>query len=158
MSPSLSLALPPNAPAIRLDGVTKWFGSHRVLDALTLDIPIGTGVCILGRSGTGKSVLLRHIIGLLQPDEGHVFVGGQEVTRLSSAELARVRPKIGFLFQNAALFDSLTVGENVALPLRRHTDFGEAEIRDRVLRTLDSVGVSWPVVGLMRNTITFPPD
>ncbi len=141
MSHPLSLALPPDAPAIRLDAVTKRFGSHLVLDALTLDIPIGRGVCILGRSGTGKSVLLRHIIGLLQPDEGHVFVGGEDVTRLSSAELARVRPEMGFLFQNAALFDSLTVGENVALPLRRHSDLGEAEIRDRVLRTLDSVGL-----------------
>ena len=141
MSRPLPPALPPDAPAVRLDAVTKRFGSHRVLDALTLDVPVGIGVWILGRSGTGKSVLLRHIIGLLQPDEGHVFVGGEDVTRLSSAELARVRPKIGFLFQNAALFDSLTVGENVALPLRRHTDLGEAEIRDRVLRTLDSVGL-----------------
>jgi phospholipid/cholesterol/gamma-HCH transport system ATP-binding protein len=142
MSRPPSLALPPDAPAIRLDAVTKRFGSHRVLDALTLDIAVGAGVCILGRSGTGKSVLLRHVIGLLQPDEGRVFVGGEDVTRLSSAELARVRPKIGFLFQNAALFDSLSVGENVAFPMRRHTKLSDREIHDRVVAKLESVSLA----------------
>jgi phospholipid/cholesterol/gamma-HCH transport system ATP-binding protein len=133
--------LAPGTAAVRLENVTKRFGDHRVLDALTLEVPAGSGVCILGRSGTGKSVLLRHIIGLLKPDEGRVFVAGEDVTAMSSAELARVRPKIGFLFQNAALFDSLTVGENVALPLRRHTRLDESSIRAQVVERLDRVGL-----------------
>jgi phospholipid/cholesterol/gamma-HCH transport system ATP-binding protein len=134
-------ALAPGTTAVRFDRVTKRFGDHTVLDALSLDVRARTGVCILGRSGTGKSVLLRHVIGLLTPDEGHVFVDGEDVTALSSAALARVRPKIGFLFQNAALFDSITVGENVALPLRRHTDLDESRIGAEVADRLERVGL-----------------
>ncbi|HEY8550116.1 MAG TPA: ATP-binding cassette domain-containing protein [Vicinamibacterales bacterium] len=131
--------------AVRLDRVTKTFGAQRVLDALSLEVPYGAGVCILGRSGTGKSVLLKHIIGLMRPDEGRVYVTGEDITHMSSRELSRIRPRLGFLFQNAALFDSLTVGENVALPLRRHTDLGEEEIRRRVIEKLDQVGLAQDV-------------
>ena len=128
-------------PAVRLDHVTKAFGGRRVLDDVSFDVPVGCGFVILGRSGTGKSVTLRHIISLVQPDRGRVFVAGDEISALTGAELARVRRKIGFLFQNAALFDSITVGENVAFPMRRHTKLKDQEIRKRVLARLESVGL-----------------
>jgi phospholipid/cholesterol/gamma-HCH transport system ATP-binding protein len=130
-----------DGPAVRLDHVTKSFGDRRVLDGLTLEIPYGRGVCILGRSGTGKSVALTHIVRLLLPDEGRVLVTGEDVTELSGEPLAAVRRKIGFLFQNAALFDSISVGENVAFPLRRHTQLSDQEIRDRALARLREVGL-----------------
>ena len=127
--------------AIRLDHVSKAFNGRAVLDDVSLDVAAGTAFCLLGRSGTGKSVLLRHIIGLVAPDSGHVLVEGHDVTRLSSEALASVRKRMGFLFQNAALFDSLSVRENVAFPLRRHTDLSEADIEARVRARLTSVGL-----------------
>ena len=127
--------------AIRLEHVTKAFGTLKVLDDVSLDIPRGHALVILGRSGTGKSVTLKSIIGLLRPDAGRVFVDDQEITALSGRELARVRKRIGFLFQHAALFDSITVGENVAFPLRRHTPWSETEIRERVVTLLGQVGL-----------------
>ena len=129
------------APAVRLEAVTKQFGARRVLDAVSFDVPRGTGFIILGRSGTGKSVTLKHIIGLVKPDEGRVFVGSDEISALDGVELSRVRRRIGFLFQNAALFDSISVGENVAFPLRRHTTLADREIRQRALEKLDAVGL-----------------
>jgi phospholipid/cholesterol/gamma-HCH transport system ATP-binding protein len=131
----------PARAAVRLDGVTKSFGSLRVLDAVSFAVLPGCAFIILGRSGTGKSVTLKHIIGLVQPDEGRVFVEGDEITALRGVELSRVRRKIGFLFQNAALFDSISVGENVAFPLRRHTRLSDAEIRDRAVAKLEAVGL-----------------
>lgn len=128
-------------PAIELDHVTKAFGDRRVLDDVSLQIPTGRAVCLLGRSGTGKSVTLKHIVGLLAPDAGRVLVEGQDITRASGADLSRIRQRIGFLFQNAALFDSITVGENIAFPLRRHTDRSEDEIRARVTLLLEQVGL-----------------
>ena len=99
--------------------------------------------CLLGRSGTGKSVTLKHVIGLLRPDSGRVFVEGEDVTALEGRELSRARQRMGFLFQHAALFDSLTVGENVAFPLRRHRrDLSDAEIRRIALEKLDQVGLA----------------
>ncbi len=127
--------------AIRLDHVSKAFNGCAVLDDVSLDVRAGTAFCLLGRSGTGKSVTLRHIIGLVAPDSGHVFVEGHDVTCLSADALASVRKRMGFLFQNAALFDSLSVRENVAFPLRRHTDLCEAEIEARVRARLASVGL-----------------
>jgi phospholipid/cholesterol/gamma-HCH transport system ATP-binding protein len=128
-------------PAVRLDHVTKSFGSRKVLDDVTFDVPAGKGFVILGRSGTGKSVTLRHIIGLVRPDSGRVVVRGKEISALDGTELATVRKDIGFLFQNAALFDSITVGENVAFPLRRHTKLSDREIRDRAREKLVAVGL-----------------
>ena len=107
-------------PAIRLEHVSKSFDGHKVLDDLSLDVPEGSAFCLLGRSGTGKSVTLKHIIGLMRPDTGHVFVHGKDVAALRRGELSEIRRSMGFLFQEAALFDSITVGENVAFPLRRH--------------------------------------
>jgi phospholipid/cholesterol/gamma-HCH transport system ATP-binding protein len=101
----------------------------------------GTGFVILGRSGTGKSVTLRHIISLVRPDGGRVFVSDAEISALSGPELSRVRRKIGFLFQNAALFDSISVGENVAFPMRRHTKMNDREIRQRAHERLQAVGL-----------------
>jgi phospholipid/cholesterol/gamma-HCH transport system ATP-binding protein len=130
-----------DAPAVRLEDVTKAFGSRAVLDRVSFDVPVGCGFVILGRSGTGKSVTLKHIIGLMRPDKGAVFVEDDEISALSGAALSRVRRKIGFLFQNAALFDSITVGENVAFPMRRHTRLGDGEIRRQAMEKLESVGL-----------------
>jgi phospholipid/cholesterol/gamma-HCH transport system ATP-binding protein len=131
----------PAGPAIRLDHVSKAFGEKRVLDDVSFEVGEGSAFCILGRSGTGKSVTLKHIVGLLKPDRGGVFVGGVDVTALRPAELAKVRRGIGFVFQNAALFDSISVGENVAFPLRRHTDLGDQDIRARAAEKLAAVGL-----------------
>lgn len=133
-----------NAPqmnAVRLEHVTKRFGDRKVLDDITFAIPAGSAFCLLGRSGTGKSVTLRHIVGLVQPDAGQVFVEEHDVTGLNRRQLADVRKRMGFLFQNAALFDSMTVGENVAFPLRRHTNMPDAEIRERARQKLADVGL-----------------
>jgi phospholipid/cholesterol/gamma-HCH transport system ATP-binding protein len=132
---------PPGSMAVRLEHVTKSFGARKVLDDVSLEVPARSGFIILGRSGTGKSVTLRHIIGLLRPDSGRVFVDDDEVSVLDGADLVRVRRKIGFLFQNAALFDSISVGENVAFPLRRHTKLSDAEIRRRAQEKLEAVGL-----------------
>ncbi|MFN8064426.1 MAG: ABC transporter ATP-binding protein [Vicinamibacterales bacterium] len=128
-------------PAIRLEHLTKAFDGRRVLDDVTLDVSPGSAFCLLGRSGTGKSVTLRHIVGLVMPDEGRVLVDGEDIGALRPWQLARVRKRMGFLFQNAALFDSMTVGENVAFPLRRHTTLSETDIQARVMAKLDAVGL-----------------
>jgi phospholipid/cholesterol/gamma-HCH transport system ATP-binding protein len=130
-----------STPAIRLDGVTKTFEDHKVLDNISLEVPPGTGFCLLGRSGTGKSVTLKHIVGLLHPDSGHVYVHGKDVSSLNGRALAEVRRTMGFLFQNAALFDSISVGENVAFPMRRHTDWPDEKIREVAKKKLADVGL-----------------
>jgi len=129
------------APAVELRNVSKAFGGLRVLDDLSLAVPAGRAVCILGRSGTGKSVTLKHIVGLLAPDSGQVLVEGEDITPLKGQDLSRVRKRIGLLFQNAALFDSISVGENVAFPLRRHTRMPDEEIRARAEGLLRQVGL-----------------
>lgn len=135
-------AAAPEVPAVELRHVTKAFGSRLVLDDVSLVVPRGRAVCILGRSGTGKSVTLKHIIGLIRPDEGQVFVEGEDITRLGGRDLSRVRKRIGLLFQNAALFDSISVGENVAFPLRRHSRKSDAEIRHRAEHLLAQVSLA----------------
>ena len=131
----------PGTSAVRFERVSKRFGPLAVLDEVSFDIPAGTAFCLLGRSGTGKSVTLRHIIGLVRPDSGKVFVGEREITALSRRELGEVRTHMGFLFQNAALFDSMSVGDNVAFPLRRHTRLSETDIRARAEKRLADVGL-----------------
>jgi phospholipid/cholesterol/gamma-HCH transport system ATP-binding protein len=130
-----------SSPAIRFDRVSKSFGSLAVLDDVSFDIPTGTAFCLLGRSGTGKSVTLRHIVGLVQPDSGKVFVEERDITVLSGRDLGEVRKHMGFLFQNAALFDSMSVGDNVAFPMRRHTKLSDADIRERARKKLATVGL-----------------
>jgi len=128
-------------PAVRLEHVTKSFGDRKVLDDISFEVPEGRAFIILGRSGTGKSVTLRHIIGLVQPDRGKVFVRGHEISGLRGVDLASARKQIGFLFQNAALFDSISVGENVAFPMRRHTRLPDSEIRAQAQEKLRAVGL-----------------
>ncbi len=132
-----------NAPdvTVELDRVSKSFGKKRVLDEVSFAVQKGTGMVILGRSGTGKSVTLRTIIGLLRPDSGRVLVEGEDVCQMSREHLNKMRRRIGFLFQTAALFDSISVGENVAFPLRRHTNLPEHEIRERAKEKLEQVGL-----------------
>jgi phospholipid/cholesterol/gamma-HCH transport system ATP-binding protein len=127
--------------AVRFDSVSKRFGELEVLNDVSFDIPQGTAFCLLGRSGTGKSVTLRHIIGLVQPDSGKVFVDGRDITTLSARELGEVRQHMGFLFQNAALFDSMSVGDNVAFPMQRHTKLSAGDIRERAKKKLADVGL-----------------
>ena len=127
--------------AVRFDHVSKAFGTLKVLDDISFEIPMGQAFCLLGRSGTGKSVALRHIVGLMRPDSGKVFVEERDITALAGRELAEVRKHMGFVFQNAALFDSMSVGENVAFPMRRHTDWSESEIRERATKRLADVGL-----------------
>lgn len=128
-------------PVVVLEHVSKAFGDHVVLEDVSFEIPRGCAFCLLGRSGTGKSVTLKHVIGLVKPDRGSVMVEGREVPALPRAELNDLRKRIGFLFQDAALFDSITVGENVAFPLRRHTRLPEAQIRERAAAALGDVGL-----------------
>ena len=127
--------------AVRFDHVSKAFGALTVLDDISFEIPEGRAFCLLGRSGTGKSVTLRHIVGLVQPDSGKVFVEDKDITTLAGRDLADVRKHMGFLFQNSALFDSMSVGENVAFPMRRHTDWSDSEIRERAQGKLEAVGL-----------------
>jgi phospholipid/cholesterol/gamma-HCH transport system ATP-binding protein len=128
-------------PVIRLEGVSKSFGARCVLNGVTFEVDAGEGFCILGRSGTGKSVALKHIVGLVKPDRGRVFVEGADITRMTSAELSPVRRRMGFVFQNGALFDSISVGENVAFVLRRHTRLSQREIRAKAEEKLARVGL-----------------
>ena len=130
-----------DTPAIRFEHVSKAFGKLKVLDDVSFDITPGTAFCLLGRSGTGKSVMLKHIIGLLKPDRGNIFVDGNEITELESRELSSLRLRMGFLFQNAALFDSISVGENVAFTMRRNTDQSDAAIRESAEQKLADVGL-----------------
>jgi phospholipid/cholesterol/gamma-HCH transport system ATP-binding protein len=127
--------------AVRFDHVSKAFGTRTVLDDVSFEIPQATAFCLLGRSGTGKSVTLRHIVGLVRPDTGRVFVEDRDITTLVGRELADVRKHMGFLFQNAALFDSMSVGDNVAFPMRRHTNWSAADIRERAQKKLADVGL-----------------
>ena len=127
---------------IELIDVHKSFGKHRVLTGLNLSIEDGKTTVIIGLSGGGKSVLLKHIIGLMKPERGQVLVDGVDMTRLNDRELNEIRKKFGMLFQEAALFDSMTVGENVAFPLREHARLKEKEIREIVSDCLRAVGLS----------------
>ena len=126
---------------IAIRGLAKTLGGRRVLAGVDLDVRSGESLVVMGRSGTGKSVLLKHVIGLMSPDAGTIEVDGREVTGLPPRERDEVRKRFGMLFQGAALFDSLTVGENVALPLREHTRLPDGEIRRRVAERLAWVGL-----------------
>lgn len=129
-------------PAIRMRGLSKSFGKQMVLDGIDLELARGETLTVLGRSGTGKSVMLKLVIGLQKPDSGEIEIDGEEITSMPLDELNRIRKRVGFLFQNAALYDSLTVEENVAFPLRRHTKMTDGERRDRVSELLSRVGMA----------------
>ena len=124
-----------------LRGLHKSFGNQVVLNGIDMTVARGETLAVLGRSGTGKSVLLRIIMGLEKPDTGSVQIHGQEIAGINPGKLNEMRRKMGFLFQQAALYDSLTVEENVAFPLKHNTNMPEAERRDRVRQLLESVGM-----------------
>jgi phospholipid/cholesterol/gamma-HCH transport system ATP-binding protein len=128
-------------PSIQVNALHKSFGDQKVLNGIDLQVMQGETLVILGRSGTGKSVLLKLLIGLQQPDSGSIRIQGQEVTGLLMDQLNEIRKKIGFLFQSAALYDSLTVEENVAFPLKRHSKMSEPDRKNRVRELLTSVGM-----------------
>ena len=126
---------------IEVVGLHKRFGEHEVLKGIDLVVEEGSTVVILGGSGSGKTVLMKHMIGLLKPDLGQVLVEGEDIVPLGAAELEVVRRKFGMVFQAAALFDSMTVFENVSFPLREHTRMSEAQMREVVRQKLDIVGL-----------------
>ncbi|MBC7658452.1 MAG: ATP-binding cassette domain-containing protein [Chitinophagaceae bacterium] len=126
---------------IKFDKVTKIFGTFKVLDELDLEIPEGRITLILGKSGEGKSVTIKHIMGLLKPNSGTVTVDGEDITHFDEKQLREFRKKFGMLFQQAALFDSLSVKENVMFPLREHTKLSEAEMETQVAKILEDVGL-----------------
>ncbi len=127
---------------IEIKGVHKSFGENEVLRGVDLTIQKGETMVVIGRSGCGKSVLLKHIIGLLKPDRGQILVDGEDITSYNDGQLNQLRQRFGMLFQSSALFDSMTVDENVGLGLREHTKMLEAEIKEKVNRTLKLVGLS----------------
>jgi phospholipid/cholesterol/gamma-HCH transport system ATP-binding protein len=132
---------PGPGPYIEFKDVSKSFGENRVLDDVSFDVMPAETVCILGRSGVGKSVALHHIMGFLKPDSGRVIVAHEDITDYPEEDLERIRKKVTMVFQNGALFDSLTVGENVAFPLRERGDLGEEQILQIVDGLLEMVGV-----------------
>ena len=131
----------PGEPIISLRGVTKSFGSHTVLEDITFDVPKGRITAILGPSGTGKSVLLKNILGLLRPERGEIWVDGDQIVGLREKRLYEVRKKFGVLFQDGALFGSMNLYDNIAFPLREHTRKNEAAIRELVHRNAELVGL-----------------
>src|ERR1051326_9054119 len=130
-----------SGPYIQFQHVSKAFGENRVLDDVSFEVNDAETVCILGRSGVGKSVSLQHILGFLKPDSGRVIVAHEDITDYSEEELERIRKKVTMVFQSGALFDSLTVGENVAFPLRERNDLSEEQILQIVSGLLEMVGV-----------------
>ena len=129
------------APAVVLQHVSKFFGEKPILRDVSFQVRPGEALCILGRSGTGKSVTLKLIISLLKPEQGQIWIEGEEITSLHASDLSRVRRKMGFLFQGAALFDSLTLYENLALPLLRLTSKSPAQVEVIIDRVLREVGL-----------------
>lgn len=127
---------------IKIVNLHKSFDEHKVLEGIDLDIYDGETIAIIGGSGCGKSVLLKHIVGLMKPEKGHVYINGDDITVLDEEALAEVQKKFGMLFQGAALFDSLTVGENVAFGLRNISTFGDVQIQEIVAEKLSRVGLS----------------
>jgi len=126
---------------IKVEQLRKSFDGHVVLDGISFEIAKGEVVALIGGSGGGKSVLLKHLAGLMQPDSGRVIIDGVDLRKVRGSELRRLRDRLGFLFQGGALFDSMTVYENVAFPLREKTKMKEREIRSRVMRELELVGL-----------------
>ena len=126
-------------PTISLQDLHKSFDGRQVLSGMSIDVKDGESVVIVGGSGTGKSVTLKHIIGLLRPDRGRVLIAGEDITAMREVELNRFRRHFGMAFQEGALFDSMSVFENIAFPLRRHTKMNEVEIRARVEECLEDV-------------------
>ncbi len=127
---------------IKIRALSKSFKGQKVLDELDLDIPESKITVVIGPSGTGKSVLLKHIVGLMKPDSGNITINGNDITAMDEVELNKVRKNFGVCFQDAALFDSMNVGENVGFPFVIHTDYPRERIHDEVAALLKEVGLS----------------
>ncbi len=130
-----------NACTIQVKNLVTHYGSRKILNGVNLDILTGETMVILGRSGCGKSTLLRHLIGLQRPSSGEIFINGQDITRMNDEQLNSIRTRMGVLFQGAALFNSMTIGDNVALPLQEHTRLNESTIQIMVRMKLSQVGL-----------------
>ena len=126
---------------IRIVDLHKAFGRKKVLQGVNLDLKQGETLAVIGQSGSGKSVLVKHIIGILRPDKGQIFVDGVEITSLKDDELHTITRRFGMLFQGVALFDSMTVAQNVSFGLERYTDFSQERIQELVAESLDKVGL-----------------
>ena len=136
------VADPAGHEGIRIRGLSKSFQGHRVLEGLDLSIDRGETVVVIGRSGAGKSVLLKHIIRLLEPDAGEIWIDGTEISNLQSRELYELRQRFGMLFQGAALFDSMTICENVGLGLKEHSGMSPRDVRETACSCLGVVGLA----------------
>jgi phospholipid/cholesterol/gamma-HCH transport system ATP-binding protein len=132
----------PKDTAVELDHISKAFGEKQVLQDITFSVARQEAICVLGRSGTGKSVTLKLIIALTKPEAGHIWIDGENITQMKGQELSRVRRKMGFLFQNGALFDSYNLYDNLALPLHRLTHKSKQEIEATIDRALHQVGLA----------------
>ncbi|MBZ0201315.1 MAG: ATP-binding cassette domain-containing protein [Ignavibacteriaceae bacterium] len=155
---------------LEVNNLSKAFGSNVILDDLSLKINEGENITVFGQSGTGKSVLLKCIVGLLEPDEGEIKFYGESILNKSMDEINKVRKDIGFLFQSAALYDSMTVRENLEFPLRRNHNFSDEEVDEKVITALEQVGLAKAIdkmpselsggmkkrIGLARTIITRP--
>ncbi len=131
-----------NAPVVRLVDIHKAFGAQVVLNGVSLDVMPAKTTVVMGPSGCGKSVMLKHIVGLLRPDSGEVWYSGTRIDQLDEDHLGRVRLEVGLLFQMGALFDSMTVEENIAFPLIEHTDLRRGQRRERVMEALETVDLA----------------
>ena len=155
---------------IEIQDLSKSFGSLHVLDKISINVSVGENLVVFGRSGTGKSVLLKCIVGLLKPDGGKILVGDKNVVDFSTEELNKFRKSLSFLFQGAALYDSMSVRENLEFPLKRNFNFTQDEINTKVMKTLELVGLEEAIdkmpselsggmrkrIGLARSIITEP--
>lgn len=155
---------------IKIKNLSKRFGDKIILDNISLDVKQGENLVVFGKSGTGKSVLLKCIVGLLNPDNGSIFIKDENITMLSQKELNKIRMHMGFLFQGSALYDSMTVRENLEFPLKRNVNISDTDAYEKVLHTLDLVSLKDSVdkmpselsggmkkrIGLARSIITDP--
>lgn len=128
--------------AVKVNNLSKSFGNYTVLDDISLSVSEGENLVVFGRSGTGKSVLLKCIIGLMKHDKGEIFVKGMDISELTLKELNELRKRMGFLFQGGALYDSMTVRENMAFPLIRRFKYAKSELNDKIMYTLELVGLA----------------
>jgi phospholipid/cholesterol/gamma-HCH transport system ATP-binding protein len=129
-------------PIIQVKDLVTYYGSRKILDGVTFDVFPGETMVVLGRSGCGKSTLLRHLIGLARPTSGEILIKGKDITRMRESEVIQILKRVGMLFQSAALFNSMTVGENVALPLKEHTQLEDSTIKIMTRMKLEQVGLS----------------
>ncbi len=124
---------------IKIEHLSKSFNGQTILDDVSFEIAKGEIICLLGESGTGKSVLLKHLMGLFKPDQGHVFIDGEDITRLNEKALLGVRKQIGYLFQEGALYDFMDVFDNIAFPLKEHTRLNEKQVKEKVQNILELI-------------------